>query len=42
MGSIKLIIKILKTHKLRWDQSRTNINDFKTQTKHNEINQTNY
>ena len=29
MGSIKLIIKILKTHELRWDQSRTNINDFK-------------
>ena len=30
MGSIKLIIKILKTSKLRWDQSRANINDFKT------------
>ena len=30
MRSMKPIIKILKTHKPRWDQSRTNINYFKT------------
>ena len=30
MGSIKLVIKILKPRKIIWDQPRTNINDFKT------------